>query len=117
MSFLYVALGGFLGSIARFYISVKANRSITGTWIANITGSILLALIFHFYFSHIISEHLWLFLGVGFCGAYTTFSTFGNETLQLILDKRYGMAVSYVCTTLMISLFFVGIILYLLPSS
>ena|SRR5690625_3074964 len=114
MSFILVALGGFFGSIARFYIYEKANKRLIGTWIANITGSIFLGLIFHFYLSNLISEQLWLFLGVGFCGAYTTFSTFGNETLQLVLDKRYGMAIGYILSSLMVSLFFVVIILNML---
>lgn len=114
MSFFFVALGGFCGSIARFYISDKANQRLIGTWIANITGSIFLGFIFHFYLSNLISEQLWLFLGVGFCGAYTTFSTFGNETFQLILEKRYGIATTYVLSSLMISLFFVVIALNIL---
>lgn len=114
MSFFLVALGGFCGSITRFYISNKANQRLIGTWIANITGSIFLGLIFHFYLSNLISEQLWLFLGVGFCGAYTTFSTFGNETLQLILAKRYKVAAYYVLSSLMVALFFVFIILHML---
>src|SRR5690625_3886246 len=107
MSFFFVATGGFLGSIARFYIYMKTNQRLIGTWIANITGSILLAFILHFYFSNLISKQLWLFLGVGFCGAYSTFSTFGNETLQLILAKKYKIAACYVLSSLIISLFFV----------
>lgn len=114
MSFFLVAFGGFFGSMARFYIYEKANQRLIGTWIANITGSIFLAFIFHLYFSNLISEQLWLCLGVGFCGAYTTFSTFGNETLQLILAKRYGTAAGYVFSSLMVSLFFVVIILNIL---
>lgn len=114
MSFLLVALGGFFGSITRFYIYIKANQRIIGTWTANITGSILLVFIVHLYLSNLISERLWLLLGVGFCGAYTTFSTFGNETLQLILGKKYGAAVGYVLISLIISLLSVAIILYML---
>src|SRR5690625_1667428 len=114
MSFILVALGGFFGSIARFYIYEKANKRLIGTWIANITGSIFLGFIFHFYLSNLIAEQLWLFLGVGFCGAYTTFSTFGNETLQLILEKRYRVATVYVLSSLMVSLFLVFIILHML---
>lgn|SRR5699024_2224824 len=114
MSFLLVALGGFIGSIARFYIYLKTKGRFIGTLLANITGSILLAFIFLFYFSNTISEQLWLFLGIGFCGAYTTFSTFGNETLQFILDKRYVTAVGYILSTLIISGFPVFIILNML---
>lgn len=111
MNFLLVALGGFIGSIIRFYIYTKANKHVMGTWIANITGSIMLAFIFHFYFSKVISEQLWLFLGVGLCGAYTTFSTFGNETLQFILEKKYITAITYILSTLSISLLSIVIIL------
>lgn len=109
MNLLLVAIGGFFGSITRFYIYEKANRHIIGTWIANITGSIFLAFIFHFYFSQMISDQLWLFFGVGFCGAYTTFSTFGNETLQFCLEERYFTAAAYVFCSLVISLLFIVI--------
>lgn len=111
MSFLYVAIGGFFGSIARFYIYMKADQSLIGTWMANITGSILLASVFRFHYSQIISEPFWLVLGVGFCGAFTTFSTFGGETLQLILEKRYVAASRYVVSTLALSLFFVVVLI------
>ena len=104
MNFLLVAIGGFFGSISRFYIHTKAHNHFIGTWIANITGSIILAFIFHFHSSKTIPDQLWLLLGVGFCGAFTTFSTFGNETLQLIFSKKYGLALTYVISSIIISI-------------
>src|SRR5690625_2167423 len=108
MSILLVAAGGFIGSVMRFLLSVKANKHLIGTWIANISGSVLLAFLLHFYLHEAISENVWLFLGVGFCGAYTTFSTFGNETLFLILDKKYKRAVGYVSSSIITSLLKIG---------
>jgi len=114
MNFLLVAIGGFFGSITRFYVYIKMNRHILGTWIANVTGSVFLAFIFHLYLTQVIPNQLWLLFGVGFCGAYTTFSTFGNETLQLILDKKYRLALTYIVCSILISILSVVIILKIL---
>src|SRR5690625_2643367 len=111
MSFLFVALGGFIGSILRFYISLRFNKHLLGTLLANVTGSIFLAFMMTFYLHGVISENVWLFSGIGFSGAYTTFSTFGHETLQLLLNKHYMKAVLYVSSSFTISLLAVFIIL------
>jgi len=111
MNLLLVALGGFLGSIVRFAISLKMKKRILGTWIANISGSMLLAFLLKFYTDGSISNSAWHFLGIGFCGAYTTFSTFGNETLHLLLDKKYVKACSYIFCSFSISLMLVFMII------
>ncbi|MFZ3576721.1 FluC/FEX family fluoride channel [Virgibacillus sp. DJP39] len=112
MTIILVSLGGFLGSILRFYISIKFNKNLIGTWIANITGSIFLAVLFRLHLTNILADWTWIFLGVGFSGAFTTFSTFGNETLQLVLDKKYLKAITYVLCSLSVSFLFVYFILY-----
>lgn len=99
-----VGIGGLFGSITRFHISIKTNKRMLGTWIANMTGSIFLAIIVHSYLSEWIGERLWLLLGVGFCGAYTTFSTFGHEMLQLLLGKKYKGAIIYGLSSITLSL-------------
>lgn len=113
MNVILVGIGGFFGSVVRFHISKQTSRKFVATWLANVSGSILLAFIYHFYTTDAVSQQLWLLFGVGFCGAYTTFSTFGHETLQLILHKEYKTATGYVLSSLMISLLFVGIIIFI----
>ncbi|MFD2129769.1 fluoride efflux transporter CrcB [Pseudogracilibacillus auburnensis] len=108
---LFVAIGGFFGSIIRFFISNRLNKHFFGTWIANISGSILLAILLRYYLTGTIPDYLWLLLGVGFCGAYTTFSTFGNETIQLLLAKKYQTAMYYVLSSFTLSIILVGIVL------
>ncbi|MBC5638255.1 fluoride efflux transporter CrcB [Ornithinibacillus sp. BX22] len=114
MNIMFICLGGFIGSILRFYISQKLNKRLIGTWIANITGSILLAITIYFYSIHVLTEALWSLLGIGFCGAYTTFSTFGNEVIQLLLSKNYKTAVAYSLTSLLITILAVFITLFVL---
>ena len=73
-----------------------------GTWIINITGSFLLGLITQLYLTNLINEWLWFFSGVGFCGAYTTFSTLGNETITLIQSNKIKLATIYVVTSIIL---------------
>lgn len=108
---ILVSIGGFFGSISRYWLSNELNKHVTGTWLANISGAILLAIIFRLYQNEIISEPFWLILGVGFSGAYTTFSTFGKETFTLLLERKYLYAALYVLSSLILSFILVAFIL------
>ena len=113
LNFFLVAIGGGLGSMLRYFISMKCKKHFIGTWIANVSGSILLGFITRFYVDSILMEEIWLFIGVGFCGAYTTFSTFGHETIQLMLARKVTTALLYVLSSFVITIFFVSIILFM----
>lgn len=107
---LLVSIGGFFGSMSRFWLSNEFNKHFTGTWLANISGSILLALLFRLYIHGIVSESIWLILGVGFAGAYTTFSTFGKETFTLLLERNYLNAALYIISSFLVSFILVAFI-------
>ncbi|MFC4558700.1 fluoride efflux transporter FluC [Virgibacillus kekensis] len=110
MNILLVMVGGFIGSIARFYISSRF-ASLLGTWIANVTGSFILGLLLRYYMETALAEWMWFLCGVGFCGAYTTFSTFGNETVQLIHEGKTWRALGYVGASVGVSLLVVFVVL------
>ena len=88
---LYVVLGGAIGTFARYGISVLAlpiSRQLPwGTIIINITGCAIIGFVGTFTLAggrYPLPENLRLFLMVGFCGGYTTFSAFGLQTLDLL---------------------------------
>lgn len=90
MILLYIAIGGFFGAFLRYAISKKLNRSLPyGTFIVNMIGSFFLGYLFY----QGMSETEYAFLGSGFCGAFTTFSTFKVEAFQLNSSK--GKIVSF----------------------
>lgn len=105
-----IGLGGSLGAAARYSLSIFINNKFRqksfpfGTLIINISGSFLLGLIANLYSVNQISEGVWLFAGVGFCGAYTTFSTFGYETITLIRSNKAGTAGAYILFSVILSI-------------
>jgi CrcB protein len=92
---LLVGTGGFLGSISRFLASrfIQVNLPVAfplGTFLVNITGCFLIGLIYGFSERSSLLTTGWkMFLAVGFCGGFTTFSTFANENLALLRDGEF----------------------------
>jgi fluoride exporter len=92
---LLVGAGGFLGSIARYLSSRFLQNTIPssfpyGTFFVNIAGCLLIGIIYGFSEkSSLITPGWKLFLAVGFCGGFTTFSTFANENLALLRDGEF----------------------------
>ena len=92
---LLVGAGGFLGSVSRFLASrlIQSNLPSAfpfGTFFVNITGCLLIGLIYGFSDRTSLLTPGWkMFLAAGFCGGFTTFSTFANENLALLRDGNF----------------------------
>jgi len=96
---LIVMMGGALGTLARYVISIVAlpvSRDLPwGTIVINITGSFLIGLVGTLTLAngrYPVPENLRLFLMVGFCGGYTTFSSFSLQTLDLMRSGALARA-------------------------
>ncbi len=87
---LFIGIGGFLGSISRYLLSQYVDRKIDslfpfGTFSVNILGCLILGVLYGLAEKeNLLTNELRLLLAVGFCGSFTTFSTFAYEKLQLI---------------------------------
>ncbi len=93
---LFIALGGCLGAISRYFISKLISQSINnifpwGTLIINLTGSFLIGFFFDFFDKFLISRNTRSFISIGFLGAYTTFSTYTLESINLFKEGEYKL--------------------------
>ncbi len=115
IKFFVVFIGGGLGSVFRYWISSYASKHLPlffpfGTLLVNIIGSFILGLmIFGWDEKGLISPTIKLFIGVGFCGGLTTFSTFSLETFNLIKDAEFLMA----CLNIAVNVLFTLIGIYI----
>ncbi|WP_066065122.1 fluoride efflux transporter CrcB [Neobacillus soli] len=104
---LFVGIGGIFGAISRFllgkWITSKSSSSLPfGTWIINISGSFVLGFLAVLHLGNGIPDWIWLLCGIGFLGAFTTFSTFGYETIQLLQKRDRRQAVIYVSSSVVL---------------
>ncbi len=98
MNVLLVALGGAIGSAARYLVGVFIGNYFGpyfpwGTFIVNVSGSFLIGLVLGLVGGGILPTEARPFLAVGILGGYTTFSTYSHESLQLIQDGQLGVVV------------------------
>jgi fluoride exporter len=105
-----VAIGGALGSVARYllgaYIQDRVSIALpVGTLVINVAGSLLLGFFVRLGLdTSTVSPEVRFFLTTGFCGGFTTFSTFSYETFRLVEDAEYGTAGFYVAASVVLSL-------------
>ena len=107
MSILAVGAGGFLGSVFRYLISLIPVSEATvfpiKTFIINIIGCILIGAIAVSVSKNVeMSPQMLLFLKVGLCGGFTTFSTFALETADLMKAGHMGAAFLYVVLSVLV---------------
>ena len=105
MTILYIALGGVAGTLARYglqgLIQPRAGTFPTGTLIVNLAGSLALGFIVRYATgSTVVSPELRGGLTIGFCGAFTTMSTFSYESMALLSDGDYWRAGLYMGGTI-----------------
>jgi len=106
---LAVAVGGAVGSVARYLMAISAARAFGtsfpwGTLIINVTGSALIgAFVSLFAIRWNLPEAARVFLTVGICGGYTTFSTFSLDAFYLIERGQTLAAVIYMIGSVVLS--------------
>jgi len=110
MIWWYVALGSAVGGVARFALATIVQQRVgpdfpVGTLVVNVSGSLLLGFLLRYSLGTVaISPEVRALLTTGFCGGYTTFSTFSYDTMLLLEDGEGLRAGGYVLLSVVLSL-------------
>ena len=103
-----IALGGAVGSVTRYGVGSLFDRGEgafpVGTLIVNVAGCLLLGFLVRYFTPSSMSAELRAGLTIGFCGGFTTFSTFSLETIRLAESGNWQRAALYVLASVVLSL-------------
>lgn len=119
MNYLFVMLGGAIGAMSRYVVGLLIQRKFShpplplAMVIVNVIGSFGLGLFSGNFISvssvDLYENSLFLIIGIGFFGAFTTFSTFSVEATQLLRDRKWKIAALYILLTTILSIVFFAI--------
>lgn len=115
---IYIAIGGAIGSILRYLTSVLvakywSNHFPLATLITNVIGCFLIGLLIGILEkNNLANSNLKWFLITGFCGGFTTFSTFGYENISLFQNNNSALAFGYIALSIILGLFAVWLGLF-----
>lgn len=118
INWLCVALGGAIGASLRyglgFYLAKPQQLFPWSTWWINIIGCFAAGLFFAFSQKYpVLQQEAWLFLMVGILGGFTTFSSFGLETLQLLRQSAVQLAFLYAASSVVVGVLVLAVGFYL----
>jgi fluoride exporter len=109
-SVLLVGIGGFVGSVTRYLVAVLFSSQISSvfpfaTLTVNVLGCFLIGILFALSDrGNVLSPEWRILLTTGFCGGFTTFSTFSYESLRLMQDGEYLYLAAYVFISVFVGL-------------
>ena len=109
-TFWAVAIGAALGGVSRYYLASVIQHRVGstfpwGTLAVNVSGSLLLGFIIRYALATpMVSVEMRALLTTGFCGGYTTFSTYSYETATLLEDGQYSRAGLYAVASVLLAL-------------
>ena len=101
---LLVAIGGAVGSVLRYLLSGINTSFPWGTFAVNILGSLLIGLLVGLVSKGVLSPEMKLLMVTGFCGGFTTFSTFANESFGMMKAGDVLQMALYVGVSLVIGI-------------
>lgn len=107
---LAVGVGSFLGGIARYGVQFYFQRSFPssfplGTLVVNVAGCFIIGIIYALSVKENLLSPQWrIFLATGFCGGFTTFSTFAYENIFLLSEREYLSTALYIGLSVLLGL-------------
>ena len=114
-SALIVGLGSFVGGALRYLLSMGMKHACTqgfpwGTLLVNLVGCFVIGLLYGLFSRYSSTSHPWcLLLTTGVCGGFTTFSTFANESLQMLQNGHWGSFLVYVAISVVAGIGLTGL--------
>ena len=106
-NFLFIGLGGALGSMLRFGCSllIGSKSFPLSTLLINITGSLIIGAVIAYSLKNETFNDNWkLFLATGICGGFTTFSAFSFENFQLFENEKFGLLALYIFASVLLGI-------------